>query len=80
MEVAADTARFDLLYVKMIGTLNDAHDSIEQLRRERNALRDTNELQRIELETNDYQMKRMVAFMTLNGLHYADVDKRDETV
>jgi hypothetical protein len=74
LELGYDAARFDLVD-RMMGRLDEAHDSIERLRRERNGLRDLTEKQRIELEMADYQLKRMSAFIQLKGLHYSDADR-----
>jgi hypothetical protein len=73
LEIRYDVERFDLVD-RMMGRLDEAHDSIERLRRERNTLRETTEKQRIELEMADYQMERMKGFIKMKGLHYSDAD------
>ncbi len=76
LDVQADVARFDLV-ARMMGRLDEAHDSIEKMRKERGGLREVIDKQRTELELADYQLGRMSAFIKYHGLHYADADKKE---
>jgi len=76
IDVQADVARFDLV-ARMMGRLDETHESIDKLRRECHSLRDTVRNQQVELELADYQLQRMYGFIKSKGLHYADADKKD---
>jgi len=75
LEVQAEAGRVDMV-ARMMGRLDEAHQSMEQLRNERNALRDAVQNQKVELELADYQLQRMYGFIKSKGLHYSDADKK----
>jgi len=76
INIQADVARFDLV-ARMMGRLDETHQSIEQLRRECHALRDAVKNQQVELELADYQLQKMYGFIKSKGLHYSDADKKE---
>ena len=61
--------------IRMMDRLDDALNTIDALREERNDLREKTDKQEMELESYERQMKRMKAVMDLKGVRLSDYDE-----
>lgn len=60
--------------IRMMNRLDEALDTIDRIRAERDDLREKSDKQEIEIESYDRQMRRMSALMELKGIKMSDYD------
>lgn len=60
--------------IKMMDRLDEALDSIDRLRSERDKATETVETQKIELASYDQQLKKMKAIIDISGVKLSDFD------
>lgn len=61
--------------MRMMDRLDDALNTNDRLRAERDDLREQNDKQQLEMESYDRQMRRMKAIMDIKGVHLSDFDE-----
>lgn len=61
--------------IRMMNRLDHALNTIDQIRSERDDLRELTDKQQMELESYDRQMKRMKAIMDIKGIKISDFDE-----
>ena len=64
--------------IRLMNRLDDALDTIDTLREERNDLREKTDKQEMELESYERQMKHMHASMELKNVKWSDFDTPKE--
>lgn len=61
--------------IRMMDRLDDALNTIDRVREERDDLRELTDKQGMELESYERQMKRMKAMMDIKGIRMSDFDE-----